>query len=137
MQNHSSDRTRSSDSRLTVMREAATQGHAEIALMILNGSVRVYTRSPKSRPGWQITDWDKPFPKETAGVVFLDTYSGPPKFFVTAISEARKLVADQKRDAPSPRPVTAGARHTCITPEQVAEYQNAWEFYRPDRANVA
>jgi hypothetical protein len=122
---------RSSDSQLTVMREAATQGHAEIALMILNGSVRVYTRSPKSRYGWQIKDWDKPFPEGTAGVVFLDTYSGTPKFFVTAITEARKLVADQQGDAESPRPVTPSSRHCYITPDQVADYQNAWEFYRP------
>ena len=121
---------RSSDSQLTVMREAVAQGHAEIALMILNGSVRVYTRSPKSRYGWQINDWDRPFPEGTAGVVFLDTYSRTPKFFVTAISDARKLVADHQGDAQSRRPVNPSSRHCCITPDQVAEYQNAWEFYR-------
>ncbi len=32
---------RSSDSQLTVIRAAITQGHAEVALMVLNGSVRV------------------------------------------------------------------------------------------------
>jgi hypothetical protein len=122
---------RSSDSQLTAMRQAAAQGHAEIALMILNGSVRVYTRSPKSRRGWQINDWDKPFPEGTAGVVFLDTYSGSPKFFATSISEARQLVADQQAKVQMPRPVTEGSRHCYITPDQVADYQDAWDFYRP------
>lgn len=120
---------RSSDSQLTVMREAVAQGHPEIALMILNGSVRVYTRSPKSRPGWQIGDWDRPFPEGTAGVVFLDTYSGTPKFFITTADEARKLVAD-KHPPGRVRPVNEDSRHCYIPPDQVAEYQDAWEFYR-------
>lgn len=61
--------------------------------------------------------------------MFLDTYSGQPKFFVTTINQPRQLVAHQAKTA-VPRPVNVDSRHCYITPDQVADYQDAWDFYR-------
>jgi hypothetical protein len=117
---------RSADSKLAAMREANSQGHADVALMILTGAVRVYTRSPKSRPGWQIADWDRPFPADTAGIVFLDTYDGEPRFYITTISEAQNIVGAQVH---SGRPENPESRHCYIPPELLADYENQWVFY--------
>lgn len=62
-------------------------------------------------------------------MVFLDIHDGAPKFFITTVSEARQLVADQKAGASSPRPVTLDSRHCCIRPDQVSGYRDAWQFY--------
>jgi len=120
---------RSSDSQLTVMREAAREGHAEVAMMILTGAVRVYTRSPRSRPGWQISNWERPFPDGTAGVVYLDTYDGTPRFFILTARKARDVIAALV-EPDRVRPENPESRHCYIRRELLTDFEGKWEFYR-------
>ena len=120
---------RTADSQVAAMRAAVAAGHPEIVFMILGGTARVYTRTPRSRCGWQISDWDKPYPEETAAVILRDVYEGPEVFYVLPIKAIKAIIYE---DGPGgrvsqgiPRPVTPESRHMYIRPERVAGYR-AW-----------
>src|SRR5260221_14487122 len=101
---------RSSDSKLAAVQRAYDAGHPEVALMILAGKVRAYTRSPKSRLGWQVSDYRNPYPPGTAAVVLVDAYATgrPDGDYVVPISDIRKIIMDHYTAPPpaSVRPVS-------------------------------
>jgi hypothetical protein len=119
---------RTADSQIAAMRAALSAGHPEIVFMILDGTARVYTRTPRSKCGWQISDWDRPYPEGTAAVILRDVYDGPEVFYVLPIKAIKTII---RKDGPGvglardPRPVTPESRHMYIRPERVASYR-AW-----------
>jgi hypothetical protein len=125
---------RSSDSKLAAVQRAYDQGHPEVALMILSGKVRTYTRSPKSKPGWQVSDYRKPYPEGTEAVVLVDAYATgkPDGYYIVPIADIRRIITDGYNAAhpDGVRPVSPGATHAVVTPESVKQYRDAWEFYR-------
>ena len=127
---------RSSDSKLAAVQQAYDAGHPEVALMILAGKVRAYTRSPKSRPGWQVSDYRNPYPSGTAAVILVDSYATgkPDGYYIVPIADIRKIIMDG-HDAAFPdgvRPVSPEATHAYVPPESVEQYRDAWDFYRAD-----
>ena len=127
---------RSSDSKLAAVQRAYDTGHPEVALMILAGKVRTYTRSPKSRPGWQVSDYRNPYPPRTAAVVLVDAYATgkPDGYYVVPIADIRKIIMDDHNAAfpDGVRPVSPEATHAVVTPESVEQYRDAWDFYLAD-----
>ena len=127
---------RSSDSKLAAVQRAYDAGHPEVALMILAGKVRTYTRTPKSKPGWQVADYRNPYPSGTAAVVLVDAYATgkPDGYYIVPIADIRKIIMDL-HDAAFPdgvRPVNPEATHAVVAPESVEQYRDAWDFYRAD-----
>lgn len=104
--------------------------------MILAGKVRAYTRSPKSRPGWQVSDYRSPYPPGTAAVVLVDAYATgkPDGYYVVPITDIRKIIMDDHNAAfpDGVRPVSPEATHAVVTPESVEQYRDAWDFYLAD-----
>jgi hypothetical protein len=126
---------RSSDSKLAALQRAYDSGHSEVALMILAGKVRTYTRGPGSKPGWQVSDYRNPYPSGTAAVVLVDSFpTGKPEgFYVVPIADIREILMDLF-DAAFPdgvRPVSPESTHAVVTPESVKRYRDAWDFYVP------
>jgi hypothetical protein len=121
---------RSSDSKLAALQEAYDAGHPEVALRILGGSVRVYTRSPKSKPGWQVSDYRNPYPEGTEFVVLVDSYrTGRPEgFYVVPVADVEQILADQFRSVfpDGVRPVSPDATHSVVTVDSVSQYRDAW-----------
>jgi hypothetical protein len=115
---------------MAALQEAYDTGHADVALRILGGSVRVYTRSPKSKPGWQVSDYRNPYPEGTEFVVLVDSYrTGRPEgFYVVPVEDVEQILADHFRAVfPSGvRPVSPGSTHSVVTVEQVRQYRDAW-----------
>lgn len=127
---------RSSDSKLTAVQRAYDAGHPEVALMILAGKVRTYTRTPKSKPGWQVSDYRNPYPPGTAAVVLVDAYAAgkPEGYYIVPIADIRKIIMNG-HDAAFPdsvRPVSPESTHAVVTPESVKRYRDAWDFYLVD-----
>ncbi len=104
--------------------------------MILAGKVRAYTRSPRSRPGWQVADWRNPYPRGTAAVVLVDAYATgrPDGFYIVPIADIRDIIRDAHHAAfpDDVRPVSPEATHAVVTPESVEQYRDAWDFYLAD-----
>jgi hypothetical protein len=127
---------RSSDSKLAAVQRAYDRGHAAVALMILEGQVRTYTRTPKSKPGWQVADYRNPYPSGTAAVVLVDAYATgkPDGFYIVPIADIRKIIMDDHNAAfpDGVRPVNPESTHAVVTPESVQQYRDAWDFYRAD-----
>jgi hypothetical protein len=124
---------RSTDSKLAALQRAYNLGHQAAALNILGGTeVRVYTRTPKSKPGWQVSDYRRPYPDGTRVAVLVDAYSAdePPKFFVVPTDElGRLLEADIRACFPTGvRPVSPHSTHAVVKPEWVTEYRDAWHL---------
>jgi hypothetical protein len=126
---------RSSDSKLAAVQAAHDAGHPEVSLMILKGTVRTYTRTPKSPAGWQVSNVFDPYPKGTAAVVLVDAYdvSRPPGFYVVPIEEIREIILARHYHyfPDGKRPVSPDATHGVVTVESVAAYRDAWAFYVP------
>jgi hypothetical protein len=118
---------------LAALQRAYDSGHPEIALMILAGKVRVYTRDNTPK-GWP-ADYHKPYPQGTAAVVLMDTYPDgePGAYYIVPIADIRRIITEQfHRDfpgGPDSRPRTPGAGHTIVLPELVQQYRDAWAFY--------
>jgi hypothetical protein len=129
---------RSADTRLAALQQAYDAGHPEIALMILDGTVRVYTRTPKSKPGWQINDYQHPYPAGTAAVVLVDAFATgkPDGFYIVPIDDIRRIITDGFDAAhpggPASRPVSPGSLHAYVTVESVKPYRDRWRFYSAD-----
>src|SRR6266702_1189491 len=127
---------RSADSRLAALQQAYDRGYPEIALMILGGSVRVYTRSPKSRPGWQVSDYQHPYPDGTAAVVLVDAFATgkPYGYYIVPIDEIKKVIRRlfDKAFPDGQRPVSPEATHAVVSPESVEKYRDKWRFYATD-----
>lgn len=127
---------RSSDSKLAAVQRAYDAGHPDVALMILAGKVRAYTRSPKSKPGWQVSDYRNPYPPGTAAVILVDAYAtgSAEGYYVVPITEIRKIIKDAFDTAfpDGMRPVSPEATHAVVTPESVEQYRDAWDFYLVD-----
>jgi hypothetical protein len=104
--------------------------------MILAGKVRTYTRTPKSKPGWQVSDYRNPYPKGTAAVVLVDAYATgkPDGYYIVPIADIRKIIMDDYNAAhpDGVRPVSPASTHAVVTPESVEQYRDAWDFYRAD-----
>jgi hypothetical protein len=116
------------DHRITMvlaMKEADRQGRPEVALRILRGEVRAYARTPRSKHGVQVGDWDNPFPRGTKAIVIVDTFDGKPSFFILPARAYKRLA--RPRPNRGPRPVNPDSRHCYITPDQVKRYVNKWE----------
>jgi hypothetical protein len=100
---------------LAALQRAYDSGHPEIALMILAGKVRVYTRDNTPK-GWP-ADYHKPYPQGTAAVVLMDTYPDgePGAYYIVPIADIRRIITEQfHRDfpgGPDSRPRTPGAGH--------------------------
>jgi hypothetical protein len=121
------------DTRMMAMKEADRQGHPEVVLRLLRGTVRPYARTARSKHGVQIADWDKAVPDGTEAVVIVDTYDGKPSFFIIPVKAYGEMVrasgpASPGRMTGAERPVTPGSRHCYITPAQVVEYRNTWQY---------
>jgi hypothetical protein len=127
---------RSSDSKLAAVQRAYDAGHPEVALMILAGKVRAYTRSPKSRDGWVVADYLNPYPPGTAAVVLVDAYAAgrPDGYYVVPIADIRKIIMDLFNAAfpDGVRPKNPEATNAVVTPESVEQYRDAWDFYLAD-----
>jgi len=132
---------RSEDTRLAALQQAYNCGYPEIALMILGGSVRVYTRSPKSRPGWQVSDYQHPYPDGTAAVVLVDAFAtdAPYGYYIVPIDQIKKIIRRLFDEAfpDGQRPVSPGSTHAVVSPESVEEYRDKWQFYAPEPAKLA
>lgn len=115
---------------MAALQEAYDAGHPKVALRILGGSVRVYTRSPKSKPGWQVADYRNPYPEATEFVVLVDSYrTGRPEgFYVVPVADVEQILADHFRASfPSGvRPVSPGSTHSVVTVASVSHYRDAW-----------
>jgi hypothetical protein len=131
---------RSSDTKLAVMREAVRQGHPEVALTLLSATptVRAYVRSPSSRPGWQINDWDRPFPdpQRTKTIILVDMFDGPPEFYVIPADKYTRIVRkasgmDKNGKLSRSRPVNQESRHCCLLPRDVTKYLGRWDLAPP------
>ena len=127
---------RSSDSKLAAVQRAYDAGYPEVALMILAGKVRAYTRSPKSRPGWQVSDYRNPYPSGTAAVVLVDSYATgkPDGYYIVPIADIRKIIMELFNAAfpDGVRPVSPESTHAYVPPESVEQYRDAWDFYSAD-----
>jgi hypothetical protein len=127
---------RSADTRLAALQQAYDSGSPEIALMILERSVRVYTRSPKSKPGWQVSDYQHPYPTGTAAVVLVDAFATgrPYEYYIVPIDEIEKIIIHLFDEAfpDGRRPVSPEATHAVVTPESVEQYRDKWRFYARD-----
>jgi hypothetical protein len=127
---------RSSQSKLAAVQQAYDTGHPEVARMILSGKVRTYTRTPKSKPGWQVSDYRNPYPRGTEAVVLVDAYATgkPDGYFIVPIADIRKIIMDDYNAAhpDGVRPVSPESTHAVVTPESVEQYRDAWEFYLAD-----
>ena len=119
-----STRMRHSDALILAMKAAHAHGQDDLALMVLDGTARVYTRTSKSRPGWQVADWDRPVPDGTEVVILLDVYDPktPPKFSLVPVAAYRELI-DSKRH---PRAQNEESRHCYVTPEDAKDWANDW-----------
>jgi hypothetical protein len=126
----------SSDSKLAAVQRAYDAGHPEVALMILAGKVRTYTRTPKSKLGWQVSDYRNPYPKGTAAVVLVDAYAAdkPEGYYVVPIADIRKIIMDHHNVAypDGVRPVSPESTHSVVTPASVKQYRDVWDFYLAD-----
>jgi hypothetical protein len=134
-------RVRNADTRLAALQQAYNCGYPEIALMILGGSVRVYTRSPRSRPGWQVSDYRHPFPDGTDAVVLVDAFATgePYRYYIVPIKEIEEIIRGLF-DAAFPdgqRPVSPGSTHAVVSPESVEKYRDRWRFHAPESAKLA
>jgi hypothetical protein len=69
-------------STLLALRAAHAAGRDDLALMLLNGRCRAYSRTIKSKPGFQIGDWNQPVPDGTRVAVYVDTFGRQPVFYV-------------------------------------------------------
>jgi hypothetical protein len=118
------------------LQQAYDRGYPEIALMILRGSVRVYTRSPKSRPGWQVSDYQHPYPDGTAAVVLVDAFATgkPYGYYIVPIDDIKKIIRRLFDEAfpDGLRPVSPEATHAVVSPESVEKYRDKWRFYAAD-----
>lgn len=123
---------RSTDSKLAALQRAYNLGHQAAALKILGGTeVRVYTRTPKSKPGWQVSDYRRPYPEGTRVAVLVDAYSaGSPSFYVVPTEELSRMLEDDIRACfpTGVRPVSPNATHAVVKPEWVTEYRDAWHL---------
>jgi hypothetical protein len=132
---------RSADTRLAALQQAYDRGYPEIALMILGGSVRVYTRSPKSRPGWQVSDYEHPYPDGTAAVVLVDAFATdkPYGYYIVPIDEIKEIIKKLYDEAHPgrQRPVSPEATHAVVSPESVKKYRDKWRFYTAATARPA
>lgn len=119
-----SARMRHSDAQNLTMKAAHEHGQDELARMILDGTARVYTRTSKSRPGWQVSDWDRPVPDGTEIVVLLDVYdpSIPPKFSLIPADVYANLISTKRH----PRARNPESRHCYVTPDDAKEWLNFW-----------
>jgi hypothetical protein len=118
---------------MAAMREAVRTGHGDVALGILSGDVRAYIRSPNSKCGWQVNDWDKPVPEGTEAVVLVDAYlKRKPVFHIIPVKAYRKIVQkvgpDSLKARGGRRSVNQGSRHCYVKPEDVVEYKDAWKL---------
>ena len=113
---------RHSDVVLAVLRAAHADGLDKLVGMILHGTARVYTRTPKSRPGWQVADWDRPVPEGTRTVVLVDAYETP----ATLGLPAEGLPGHHRRKDRPPRPHSPESRHTVVTRSDVSERMGHW-----------
>jgi hypothetical protein len=123
------------------LQQAYNCGYPEIALMILGGSVRVYTRSPKSRPGWQVSDYQHPYPDGTAAVVLVDAFATgePYGYYIVPIDEIKKIIRRLFDEAfpDGLRPVSPESTHAVVSPESVEKYRDKWRFYAAESAKLA
>src|SRR5438067_277707 len=87
---------RSSDSKLAAVQRAYDAGHPDVALMILAGKELTYTLTPKSKPGWQVSDYNDPYPGGTAAVVLVDAYATgkPDGYYIVPIAVIRQIIMD-------------------------------------------
>ena len=115
---------------MAAMQQAYNSGHPGVALRILDGSVRVYTRSPKSKPGWQVSDYRNPYPEGTEFVVLVDSYrtGSPEGFYVVPVADVEQILADQFHAVfpTGVRPVSPGSTHSVVSVDSVRQYRDAW-----------
>lgn len=124
---------RSAETRLDALQQAYDCGYPEVARMILDGSVRVYTRSPKSRPGWQVSNYEHPYPDGTTAVVLVDAFAtGKPPYgyYIIPIDEIENIIRHSYREAHPGgyRPVSPGSTHAVVSPESIAKYRDKWSY---------
>jgi hypothetical protein len=124
---------RSADTTLAALQQAYDCGYPEIALMILQRSVRVYTRSPKSKPGWQVSNYQHPYPGGTAAVVLVDAFDTdkPYRYYIVPIDEIEEIISRTFDEAfpDGQRPLNPESTHAVVTPESVEAYRDKWQFY--------
>jgi hypothetical protein len=123
------------------LQQAYNCGYPEIALMILGGSVRVYTRTSKSKPGWQVSDYRHPYPDGTAAVVLVDAFATgkPYRYYIVPIEKIEEIITGLF-DAAFPggqRPVSPQSTHAVVSPESVEKYRDRWRFDAPESAKLA
>jgi hypothetical protein len=131
---------RSADTRLAALQQAYDCGYPEIAKRILDGKVRVYTRSPKSRPGWQVSDYQHPYPDGTDAVVLVDAFAAdkPYGYYIVPIDEIKEIIF-RLYDEAHPgrrRPVSPEATHAVVSPESVEKYRDKWFYAAKERDEV-
>jgi hypothetical protein len=121
------------DSKLAALQRAYDRGHPEIALMSLAGSVRIYTRTTKSKPGWQVADYRRPYPRGTAAVVLVDSFAtGKPEgFYVVPVAEIAKIIMDAFHAAfpDGVRPISPESTHAVVSPDSVRQHRDRWDFW--------
>jgi hypothetical protein len=127
---------RSTDSKLAALQAAYDAGHPKVALLILAKTVRVYTRTPRSRPGWQVADWRNPYPAGAEAVVLVDAYATgrPEGYYIVPIADIRKIIEDGYKAAhpDGGRPISPGSTHAVVTVESVKQYRDRWDLIRAD-----
>jgi hypothetical protein len=109
---------------LLAMKAAHDAGRDDLTLGMLDGWVRAYTRSSRSKPGWQISDWDSPVPAATSLAVYVDTTGTEPAFYVIPARALNEIMCGKRR--PGPRPVTPDSRHCVLTVDDLAPYRDGW-----------
>lgn len=122
---------RSTDSKLAALQRAYNLGHQTAALNILGGTeVRVYTRTPKSKPGWQVSNYRRPYPEGTRVAVLVDAYAaGAPSFYVVPVEELEQMLEDDHMASfPHGRPRSPDSMHAVVKPEWVTDYRDAWHL---------
>ena len=108
---------------LLAMKAAHGAGRDDLALGMLNGWVRTYTRSARSKPGWQISDWDAPVPAGTGLAVYVDTTGTEPAFYVIPVGQLKEMMRGKQH---GPRPVTPDSHHCVLTVDDLEPYQDGW-----------
>lgn len=119
-------RMRHADAVILAMKAARANNQDQLALEILDGTaVRVYTRTSKSRPGWQF-HWNRPgpVPEGTEIVILMDAYdtNAAPKFSLVPVKQFRDIVAPKRHT----RPLSPDSDHCYVTPDDAEEWLNYW-----------
>jgi hypothetical protein len=113
-------------STMLAMKAAHDAGRDDLALMLLSGRCRAYSRTIKSKPGFQIGDWNQPVPDKTMIAVYVDTFGRQPMFYVIPVPALKKIIRKVRRSGNSPRPVTPKSRHCYLTRADLAAFEDAW-----------